>query len=74
MLNLKKFIINYFLEQQNEYDIFIPYEEGQAHSIVLSKTNVITKENHTDGIFYRIKIPDFIFEPLGLQKFLLKVV
>lgn len=68
---LRDHIINYFLEQQNTYELFIPYDAGQAHSTVVSKANVIATSNHEKGIFYRIKIPDFIFGGLGLQGYIL---
>lgn len=69
--HLRESIINYFLEQQDTHELFIPYDAGQAHSTIVSKTNVIATSNHEKGIFYRIKVPDFIFGGLGLQKFIL---
>ena len=71
MQNLRQHIINYFLEKQEKYDLFIPYKEGQAHSSVASKCNIVASENYEKGIFYRIRVPDFIFNQLGLHSFLL---
>lgn len=71
MTALREYIINYFLEKQDHYDLFVPYEEGQSHSAILSKTNVVRTHNHEKGIFYRIRVPDFIFGQLGVQKYIL---
>jgi GTP-binding protein HflX len=69
--NLRKFIINFFLEKQENFDLFIPYENGEAHAKVSKNTNIIKSFNHERGIFYRIRVPDFIFDGLGLEKFIL---
>jgi GTP-binding protein HflX len=71
MKELRKYIIDYFLKKQEHFDLFIPYEDGAAHSAVMSKTNVANTTNHEKGIFYRIRVPDFIFGSLGLQKYIL---
>ncbi len=71
MTSLRKHIIEYFLAKQDHYDLFIPYEDGVAHSAIMSKTNVVTTSNHEKGIFYRIRVPDFIFGNLGVQKYIL---
>lgn len=68
---LRKHIIEYFLAKQEHFDLFIPYEDGAAHSAVMSKTNVVNTSNHEKGIFYRIRVPDFIFGNLGVQKYIL---
>ncbi len=72
MKNLRSEVINYFLSKQEMYDLFIPYEEGASHSSVASKTNIIKTSNHEKGIFYRLRVPDFIFNQLGLHDFVLK--
>lgn len=69
--NLRQYVIDYFLSKQAHFDLFIPYQEGDAHSKLLANTNVIKTVNHELGIFYRIKVPDFIFNKLGLKKFIL---
>jgi GTP-binding protein HflX len=69
--NLRKHIIDFFLEKQDTFDLFIPYENGDAHAKVSKNTNIIKSLNHERGIFYRIKVPDFIFDGLGLEKFIL---
>ncbi|MCK5882401.1 MAG: GTPase HflX [Bacteriovoracaceae bacterium] len=71
MDELRQHIINYFLDKQNHYDLFIPYEEGSAHAVVSSKTNVMASENHETGIFYRIRVPEFIFNGLRLHSYIL---
>ncbi|MDD0854078.1 GTPase HflX [Halobacteriovorax sp. GB3] len=71
MDNLRNYIVNFFLEKQDHYDLFVPYDKGEAHAIVASKTNLINSVNHERGIFYRIRVPSFIFNPLGLQDFIL---
>ncbi len=71
MKNLREYIINYFLKKQGHYDLFIPYDEGTAHSTVASKTNILKTTNHEKGIFYRVRVPDFIFHGLHLENFIL---
>ena len=71
MKALRQYIINYFLAKQDHYDLFVPYEDGSAHSAIRSKTNVMNTHNHEKGIFYRIRVPDFIFGNLGLNKYIL---
>lgn len=71
MKNLRSIIINYFLEKQNIYDLFIPYTEGSAHSVVASKANLVAQHPHETGIFYRIRIPEFIFNTLGIHQYIL---
>lgn len=68
---LRSHIVEYFLSKQDHYDLFVPYEEGSAHSAIVSKTNIIKTSNHEKGIFYRIRVPDFIFGNLGVQKYIL---
>lgn len=69
--NLRKYIINYFLEKQNLYDLFIPYQDGASHSLIASKTNIIKETTHKNGIYYRVRVPDFIFAPLSLHHYIL---
>ncbi|MBF0208373.1 MAG: 50S ribosome-binding GTPase [Oligoflexia bacterium] len=71
MKKLRDFIINFFLSKQNHYDLFIPYQDGQAHAEVLGKTNVMSQVTHQDGIFYRIRVPDFILQNLSLGKYIM---
>ena len=72
MKDLREYIVTYFLKDQTRYDLFIPYEAGEAHSAVASKTNIMKTSNHEKGIFYRVRVPDFIFNQLGLQDYVLK--
>lgn len=71
MKALRTHIVEFFLAKQDYYDLFIPYEDGGAHSAVMSKTNVVNTTNHEKGIFYRIRVPDFIFGNLGVKKYIL---
>ncbi len=71
MKNLRQHVIEYFLAKQDHYDLFIPYEAGEAHSRVRANANVQNTVAHEQGIFYRIRIPDFIFQQLGLGSFIL---
>lgn len=69
--DLREYVINYFLDKQAHFDLFIPYEEGEAQSRILSNANIIKQTHHENGTFYRIRIPDFIFHQLNLKKFIL---
>jgi GTP-binding protein HflX len=71
MLDLREYIVNYFLDKQGHFDIFIPYQAGDAQSKVIANANIVNTEHHENGTFYRIRIPDFIFNQLGLKKFIL---
>tara|TARA_R110000868_G_scaffold16687_5_gene74185 strand:- start:2732 stop:4075 length:1344 start_codon:yes stop_codon:yes gene_type:complete len=68
---LRDHVINWFLEKQNKYDLFVPYENGEAHSIVAGKTNIMATHNHETGIFYRVRVPSFIFDALRLNDYIL---
>ena len=59
------------LDKQEHYDLFVPYDDGQAHSRVMGQTNVMNTTNHESGIFYRVRVPNFIFQRLNLSKFVL---
>jgi len=71
MEELRTHIINFFLSKQNHFDLFVPYEDGHAHAAVVGKTNVMATNNLETGIYYRIKVPDFIFNSLGLHRYIL---
>lgn len=71
MKSLRTHIIEYFLKKQNHYDLFVPYADGSAHSAIISKTNVISTQNHEKGIFYRVRVPDFMFGNLGIAQYIL---
>lgn len=68
---LREFIINFFLSKQDYHDLFIPYSAGEAHAQILSKTNVVGQVNHQNGIFYRIRVPAFILQTLGVKEYIL---
>ena len=42
-----------------------------THSTIASKTNIITSETHEDGIYYKVRVPDFIFNALGVNQFII---
>ncbi len=69
--NLREYIIDYFLSKQDHYDLFIPFEEGSAHSKLMSQANIIKQHYHENGTFYRVRIPDFLFNQLALNHYLL---
>ena len=71
VVKLRNHVINYFLKKQTVFDLFIPYSDGDAHSKILGQTNVIQTVNHDNGIFYRVRVPNFLFAPLNLNKFVL---
>ena len=70
MKTLRQTILSHFLDQQRTYELFIPYEEGEAHSRVSCQSNILTTSHHETGIFYKVKTPNFIFNSLGLHRFL----
>lgn len=69
--DLRNTIINYFLAKQAHYDLFVPYEEGDIHSRIMGHTNILNTVHHESGIFYRIRIPDTIFNSLKLNHYIL---
>lgn len=71
MKNLRTHIIDHFLSKQDHYDLFVPYEAGEAHSRIRGNANILNTVSHEQGIFYRIRIPDFIFQQLGLNNYIL---
>lgn len=42
-----------------------------AHARIRGNANIMNTVHHEQGIFYRIRIPDFIFNQLGLNSFVL---
>lgn len=58
MSDLRNHIINYFLSLQEHYDLFIPYEAGDAHSRIRGNANILNMTSHEQGIFYRIRTPE----------------
>lgn len=68
---LREHIINYFLDKQHPYDLFVPYDQGHIHATVMAKTNIITSKTYDKGIFYRIRVPDFMFQTLQLKSYIL---
>lgn len=71
ILNLREYIINYFLEKQEHFDLFIPYEDGLSQSNLLANANILKTHHHEKGTYYRVRIPGFIFNQLGLKSYIL---
>ena len=69
--SLRQHIIDFFLSKQEKYDLFVPYEEGQIHALLASKTNVIKTSHFETGIYYKVRVPDFIFNRIGVKEYLL---
>jgi GTP-binding protein HflX len=69
--NLREYIINYFLSKQEHFDLFIPYSDGQAQSNLLANANILNTHHHEKGTYYRVRIPGFIFNQLGLNDYVL---
>jgi GTP-binding protein HflX len=69
--DLREYVINYFLDKQEHFDLFIPYSEAAAQSKILKNANILKTSHHESGTFYRIRIPNFIFNSLGLKEFIL---
>jgi GTP-binding protein HflX len=67
--SLRDHVVDYFLSKQEPLDLFIPYEDGPAHSKVVGKTNVQITRNHEKGIYYRIRVPHFILNGLDIKKY-----
>lgn len=68
---LREYIIDYFLSKQEHFDLFIPYTDGQAQSNLLANANILNSHHHEKGTYYRIRIPGFIFDKLGLSTYVL---
>ncbi len=71
MQDLKRFITDKILEKLDHFDIFLPYDLGHLHSNVMKETNILKTTNYDNGIFYRIRTPEFVFNRLGIKKYLL---
>ncbi|MBT6325494.1 MAG: GTPase HflX [Bdellovibrionales bacterium] len=71
MFNLREYIINYFLEKQTYFELFIPYDKGEIHATIAKYTNIIKRHNHQEGIFYRVRSPSFVASNIGITPFIL---
>lgn len=71
MENLRQEIMDYFLSQQEVIDLFLPFEDGEAHSKVVQNTNIIKSGHSEKGTFYRIKAPESLFQALNLSHYVL---
>jgi GTP-binding protein HflX len=69
--DLRDYIINYFLDLQEKYDLFVPYEKGHIHSLISSHTNIMIRLNHEKGVYYKIRVPGNIFNRLNLKEYIL---
>ncbi len=70
-MDLREYIINYFLSKQSHFDLFIPYEDGHAQSSLMANANIMSTHHHEKGTYYRVRIPGFIFSQLGLKGYIL---
>ncbi len=68
---LREHIVNYFLDQQQSYELFVPYVNGETHAKVLANTNVNKTTHYDNGTFYKVRVPEFLFEGLNLHPFVL---
>lgn len=71
MEELREDIIEIILRKLAHYDLFVPYQDGEVHSKILNNTNIVKTTNHDQGIFYRIRTPEFVFNRLNIGKFTL---
>ncbi len=71
MSDLRNHIVQYFLDKQPNYDVFIPYNDGLTRSKVLGSTNIISSKDHKLGTFFKIAIPEATFNSLNINDFLL---
>lgn len=71
IIRLRNYIIEFFLSKQAHYDLFVTYQDAKIHALVRGQTNVLKEKPHEDGIFYRIRIPEVIFQSLNLRPYLL---
>jgi GTP-binding protein HflX len=71
MKNLREHVINFFLDKQEKYDVFVPYTEGAVHATIAANTNIMKTSHHEKGTYYKVRVPDFIFNKLDLKKYLL---
>ncbi len=68
---LREYVINYFLSKQEHFDLFIPYSDGQAQSAIMANANILKTHHHEKGTYFRVRIPNFIFNKLGLKSYVL---
>lgn len=71
IVGLREYVINYFLDKQSHFDLFIPYQDGVAQSSLLANANIMNTHHHETGTYYRVRIPGFIFNKLGLKQYIL---
>ena len=71
MALVRQTIIDYYLAQQEHYDLFIPYAEGLPHQMIKQYANIVGRQEHETGIFYRIRTPQNMFNKMKLAPFVL---
>ncbi len=69
MKDLRRNIIEYFLEKQNHHDLFVPYSLGNVHSKIEKFTNIEKRTNHENGIYYRIRTPEHLYDKIGIKEY-----
>lgn len=71
VLELRKHIIDHFLDKQTHFDLFVPYDQGGIHSKIQKFTNILTTNNYEKGIYYKLRTPKSVFQKLDIKSFLL---
>ncbi len=69
--DLREFIIEFFLNKQEQFDLFVPYELGDIHSKIQKFTNILSTNNYEKGIYYRVRTPENLFQRLDMNHYLL---
>lgn len=72
MKDLREKMIQFFLDKQLAYDLFVEYKLGEVHAMIKAQTNVVITHHFEKGIHYRVKLPQFLFDSLPLKKYCLK--
>ena len=71
MALVRQTIIDYYLAQQEHYDLFIPYADGFPQQMIKQYANIIGRQEHETGIFYRIRTPKAMFYKMKLGPYVL---
>lgn len=72
MKDLREKMINFFIDKQATFDLFVEYELGEIHAKIKAQTNIVKSHHFEKGIHYHVKLPQFLFDSLDLKKYCLK--
>lgn len=72
MKSLRDSMIEFFINKQATYDLFVEYSQGHIHAKIKSQTNVIKTHHFEKGIHYHVKLPQFLFDSLSLKNYCLR--